>query len=477
MNLTRFLIPVLGLLVNHAALSAKEFNSTDKPNVLLICVDDLRPELNCFGKSYIHSPNIDRLASNGRAFTRHFVNAPSCGPSRYTLLTGLYGPAGNDALFRRRDRLAKDEEVAPSMPEWFRENGYTTVSVGKISHHPGGLGGPDWNDPTNVEMPNAWDRHLMVSGAWKHPRGIMHGLANGEIRGNPSKMDVYQAVDGEDTTYPDGLITESAISQLEELTGDSNKPFFLAVGFIRPHLPFGAPKRYLDLYTDVELPPIPHKEKPDWKSTWHKSNEFMKYNNWDRDPREDSEHAEQVRLHYAASVSYIDAQIGNLLQKLEATGQAENTIIVLWGDHGWHLGERAIWGKHSLFEESLHAPLIIAYPEMPDQGIQSPAIVETVDIFPTLCELSGLSVPNWAHGVTLVPQLTKPETVGHTALGYGPGATIRDDQFRLIRQSDGTIELYEFEGISRVHAKRPNTPEIIDPLIKELNRKLAIRSH
>jgi iduronate 2-sulfatase len=177
----------------------------NKKNILLICIDDLRPELASFGATYIHSPNIDRLAKQGRVFQNHYVNAPSCGPSRFTMLTGTYGPPQNDALFLRSEKMSKNiGSFHKSMPEWFRANGYTTVSVGKVSHHPGGRGGRDWNDENVIEMPNAWDRHLMPVAEWKHPRGAMHGLANGEIRGNNVKMDVFQAVDGADTQYPDG---------------------------------------------------------------------------------------------------------------------------------------------------------------------------------------------------------------------------------------------------------------------------------
>jgi iduronate 2-sulfatase len=182
-------------------------------NVLLICIDDLRPELNSFGASYIKSPNIDRLALAGRSFFSHYVNAPSCGPSRCTLLTGRYGATGNNALFKRAEKIANNQEgIPPSMPEWFRQNGYTTVSVGKVSHHPGGRGGDDWNDSTIIEIPNAWDKHLMPVAEWEHPRGMMHGLANGEIRVKGGEMDVYQSVDGPDTTYPDGLIVNEALN-------------------------------------------------------------------------------------------------------------------------------------------------------------------------------------------------------------------------------------------------------------------------
>ena len=156
------------------------------------------------------------------------------------MLTGNYTPRGNSALFERAAQFKK-REVAPSLPAYFREQGYTTVSVGKVSHHPGGNGGPDWNDETKLEMPESWDRHLLPAGPWQHPRGWMHGLANGEIREDDKKMDVYQSTAGEDSIYPDGVMIPVAIDQLQDLAKEE-KPFFLAVGILRPHLPFGAPK-------------------------------------------------------------------------------------------------------------------------------------------------------------------------------------------------------------------------------------------
>ena len=421
-------LPVLSLgLISLTSVAAQQ------PNVLLICIDDLRPELKCFGADYIHSPNIDRIAAQGRAFNQHYTNAPTCGASRYTLLTGRYGSAGNNALFQRAKDLKKSSNsITPSMPEWFRQHGYTTVSVGKVSHHPGGRGGANWDDATQIEMPGAWDRHLMPSGAWQHPRGIMHGLANGNIREKSNEHNLLEAFDGDDSSYPDGLITTEALEQLSQLA-EANKPFFLAVGLIRPHLPFGAPKKYLDLYKDVELPPIPHPQKPSHKTTWHGSGEFMQYNNWQRDPRTDPEFADNVRRHYAACVSYADAQVGKLLEQLESTGQADNTIILVWGDHGWHLGEHSVWGKHTLFEESLHSPLIVYTPDMPQPGQQSAAIVETVDIFPTLCDLAALDTPGFTVGSSLLPQIQDPQSAGHSAIAYtGRAQTIRTENYRLI---------------------------------------------
>lgn len=456
------------LVVITTSLAAAE-----RPNVLLLCIDDLRPELACFGADYVKSPNIDRLAATGRAFHRHYVQAPTCGASRYTLLTGRYGSSGNGALFARATRLKETpDDVPPSLPAWFRKHGYTTVSVGKVSHHPGGRGGPDWDDDAMPEMPASWDRHLMPTGAWKHPRGAMHGLARGEIRGNAARMDVLQAAAGPDTIYPDGLTTETALEQLTELAQNNERPFFLAVGIIRPHLPFGAPARYHEPYRDIELPPTPHPRKPDGRTTWHRSGEFMKYNRWNRNPNTDAEFAIEVRKAYAACVTYADAQVGRLLKQLEDTGAAGNTIIVLWGDHGWHLGEHAIWGKHALFEESLRSPLIVKYRGLPRPGQPSSSLVETLDLFPTLCDLAGLVTPDFVDGVSLRPQLEAPEAPGHPAISYARARTIRTDTHRLIVHRDDHVELYDHTSEAK---ETRNVAEENPDLVRELRAKLEKR--
>jgi iduronate 2-sulfatase len=469
--MNRVLQLVVFLLIARSLSAAQP-----QPNVLLICVDDLRPELACFGASYIQSPNIDRLAATGRAFQRHYVQAPTCGASRFTLLTGRLGGAGNNALFAMARLLNKDaSSVPPSMPAWFRKNGYTTVSIGKVSHHPGGRGGPDWDDEAQPEMPNSWDRHLLPAGAWLHPRGWMHGLANGEIRSDATKMDVFQSVDGPDTTYPDGVAVDESLKQLGQLATDKQKPFFLAVGILRPHLPFGAPAKYLEPYRHVQLPPIPHPQKPAGKTTWHNSAEFMKYNRWDRNPNTDAAFAIEVRKHYAACVSYADAQVGRIMKQLEDSGAAKNTIVVLWGDHGWHLGEHAIWGKHALFEESLRSPLIIRHPDIKHPGHASQSVVETLDVFPTLCELAGLPKPEFAQGVSLRPLLNNPEAAGHPAISYTDSArTIRNATHRLIAHKDGFVELYDHTTPTgeTVNVAKEN-PETVTRLQAQLQARLG----
>ncbi|QDU61435.1 Arylsulfatase [Planctomycetes bacterium Pan216] len=456
---------------------AKSTDGSPRPNVLLLCVDDLRPELGCFGASHIKSPNIDRLAKTGRAFSRHYVQAPTCGASRYTLLTGQYGGASNNALFQRAKLLeTSPESVSPSMPAWFRQHGYTTVSVGKVSHHPGGRGGADWDDSSKPEMPKSWTRHLMPTGPWKHPRGAMHGLAHGEIRTKADKMDVFQSTEGADDVYPDGLTVKEAIAQLDQLAADK-RPFFLAVGIIRPHLPFGSPAKYLADYTDAELPKVAHPRKPEGKTTWHGSGEFMKYNRWGRDPNEDAAFSEDVRKHYSACVTYADTLIGQLLAKLDQLGLAKETIVVLWGDHGWHLGEHAVWGKHTLFEESLRSPLIISYQGLSQPGATSAAVVESLDLFPTLCELTGVETPDDVTGTSLRPMLDDPGTAGHFAYAYKNNAsTVRTPTHRLIVHKNGHAELYDHtspEKETRNIAK--DHPELVAKLTKQLEQRLASR--
>ncbi len=443
------------------------------PNVLLICIDDLRPELACFGASYIKSPNIDKLAAAGRAFHSHYVQAPTCGASRYALLTGLYGGRSNGALFQRASRLAKDAKAAPpSMPAWFRSRGYTTVSVGKVSHHPGGRGGKNWDDKTKPEMPDSWDRHLLPAGAWQHPRGWMHGLANGEIRKKAGKMAVMQSTEGPDSIYPDGISVDEALKQLGELA-DEKKPFFLAVGILRPHLPFGAPAKYMEPYAKAELPETAHPKKPEGKTTWHRSGEFMKYKRWNKNPNEDADFALSVRKHYAACVSYADAQVGRIMQMLKATGRDKNTIVVLWGDHGWHLGEHAVWGKHTLFEESLRSPLIISYPGMKSPGVASKSTVETLDLFPTLCDLAGLPEPKFAAGVSLKSILEDPAAAGHPAISYhGKAQTIRTATHRLILHKSGYVELYDHDSED---GETKNIAEANPELVAELKKQLLAR--
>ena len=459
--------PLLHLCLVCAALAAPR-------NVLFIAVDDLRPWVGAYGADFMQTPHMDAFASTGRLFERHYVQAPTCGASRYTLLTGQFGDDGNGALLQRGRQLSSDPTAhSPSLPAWFRQHGYKTVAVGKVSHHPGGLAGENWLDPKEVELPAAWDRSYMPSGPWLHPKGAMHGLANGQIRKDAGDMDVFESFDGSDMAYPDGWTTEAALAELNSLSA-AEQPFFLAVGIIRPHLPFGAPSDYLDQYADTVLPPIPHPDKPEGLSTWHESREFMKYNRWGRNPNTDPEFAEAVRRHYAASVSYADAQVGRILEQLKTLGLDENTVVVLWGDHGWHLGEHAIWGKHALFEESLHAPLIIRAPGMTRPGCSTAGIASTVDLYPTLCELADLSLPSALDGSSLRGQLENPGTPGRSAVSYfGGRVSLRTETHRLIiHEKTGEAELYDHSSPeNETRNLAADQPELVQQLATELHHR------
>ena len=448
----------------------------EKPNILLICVDDLRPELKSFGAQYIHSPAMDSLAASGRAFTQHYVQAPTCGASRYVLLTGKYGVKsglrGNNALADS----AKDADKEPhSMPRYFRENGYRTVAIGKVSHYPGGLGGEDWNDPEKPEVPGGWDISLMPTEPWGTPRKAMHSYAGGKTR-ERGVTPANEHVEGDDLTYTDGWITRESLKQMDELSA-KEEPFFLAVGIMKPHLPFACPKKYLDLYEGVELPPISHPEKPEGLSTWHGSGELLgQYNTAGRDPRTDPAYADELRRSYAACVSYADAQVAQLLERLDKLGLAENTIVILWGDHGWHLGEHSVFGKHTLFEESLLAPLVIRAPGMKSPGFATGSMVETADLYPTLCELTGLQTPEGLSGKSLVDNLANPAAPGRPAISYsGKAETIRTDTHRLVRHhlKDGlAFELYDH---SAADGETTNLAEEEPALVAELDGMLDER--
>ena len=468
------LLVVLAGLLPPAAAAAEP--AATRPNVLLVCVDDLRPELASFGRGYVSSPNIDALAARGRPFLRHYVQAPTCGASRAALLTGRYGAAHNGALFDHAEAGPAAEAETPSLPGWFRRNGYAAVSVGKVSHHPGGLGGPDWNDPDAVEMPGAWDRSLQPTGPWEHPRGVMHGLAHGHTRSDASPSPVYEAAEGGDDAYPDGLITEAALAEIRGLAATPEKPFLLAVGLIRPHLPFGAPKKYLDRYDGVELPPIENADRPTGRTTWHGSAEFRRYDRFGGDPDADAGFADELRRHHAACVSYADAQVGRLVAGLEASGVAENTVIVLWGDHGFHLGEQAVWGKHTLFEASLRSPLIVVAPPVRAPGTPTEAVVETIDLFPTLCALAGLAAPAGLHGASLLPQLADPAAAGGDAVSYRKDAqTLRTPTHRLVVHEDGHRELYDLRSATgEMHNLAEAEPRLADELAARLSDRLAV---
>lgn len=389
----------LSLSIHFSSAQEKSIEKK-RPNVLLICIDDLRPELPSFGKDYIKAPHMEQLFSEGRLFKRHYVQAPTCGISRLALLTGTY-PEGTN--LSNASITKHDHTRLPTFPAHFRENGYFTAAVGKVSHYPGNLGGQNWADTNRKEIPNAWGSSLQSNGEWQHAQGLMHGYDNGAPR-DRGNSPIYEA---KDARYPDDAIMDGFALQLKAVS-QQKKPWLLAVGLLRPHLPFACHTRHLEIYKDVSLPEIPANKKPAEGEFWHNSRELNQYNK-DQNPLKNPEHAEAMRKHYAACISSSDEHVGSILEQLKEAKLDDNTIIVLWSDHGWHLGEQHIWGKHSPYAVALHSPLCIKLPKTITAGIvgiASDQVVETVDIYPTLCDLTDIKKPAHLAGNSLINILT-----------------------------------------------------------------------
>lgn len=400
-------------------------NSAERPNVLFIAVDDLRPELGCYGKQHMHSPNIDRLAKSGVLFERAYCMVPTCGASRASLMTGIR-PARN----RFVSYLTVAEKDAPEITTFnthFKNNGYYTGSLGKVFHNPKD-NAEGWSEP-------AW----RTKGIPRYRRPENHDLyEKRQKQGSRKRGPAWESADVEDNAYADGVMTERAIADLNRLNKKS-EPFFLAVGFLKPHLPFIAPKKYWDMYDheQIQLPDNYHVPTDAPKESIHTSGELRRYAGIPSTGPVSDEAARNLIHGYYACVSYTDALIGKLLNELDRLKLSENTVVVLWGDHGWNLGEHTLWCKHSCYETSMQIPLIVRAPGI--EGDQRrPNLVESIDLYPTLCELSGLPLPNHLRGQSLVALMTDRDAAWKSAAvgRFENGDTIRTDAFRFTEYTD-----------------------------------------
>ncbi|HUG17872.1 MAG TPA: sulfatase [Planctomycetaceae bacterium] len=407
----------LPILLFAAIVSAEQ---TTRPNVLFIAVDDLRPELKCYGKQHIHSPNIDRLAQSGVLFERAYCMVPTCGASRASMMSGIR-PARN----RFVSYLAwaeKDARGITTMNMQFKQNGYYTVSLGKIFHHPTD-NAEGWSEP-----------------AWR-PKGVPwyrrpENVALHEQRQQQAarkRGPAWESADVPDDAYADGVLVNRALEDLKRLKSD-DRPFFLAVGFFKPHLPFIAPQKYWDLYDhdQIQLPDnySPPQDAP--QESIHNSGELRAYAGIPASGPVSEETARNLIHGYYACVSYTDAQIGKLLDELDRLELTDNTIVVLWGDHGWNLGEHTLWCKHSCYETSMQIPLIVRSPGV-KAGERRSQLIESIDLYPTLCELAGLPLPEHLAGRSFVELMQNPDADWKTAAvgRFQNGDTIRTDRFRF----------------------------------------------
>ena len=466
-------IALLSVSSSHASSYAAE-----RTNVLFIAIDDLRCDLGYFGIPHAKTPQLDAFARTSRVFTHHYVQVPTCGASRCALLRGRYPTVASQV---NNGGIAQTHAQwgTQSLPTTFRNAGYRTLALGKIMHHPGGLTGKAWADGPE-EMPGAWERSWVPNSPWKTPEAMMHGYANGVAR-RPGVSRPMEAHDGPDEAYPDAWIAAEAIATLQELAKDK-EPWFFGVGFFKPHLPFAAPKRWHDMHSQ-SVPGLDAivAAKPSWPSSWHSSGEFRgNYGHESRrDPSTDAEYAQIMREAYASCVSYMDAQVGRVLHELQRLDLDDNTIVVVWSDHGFLLGEHAIWGKHCLYENALRSPLMIRQPGLPAPGGISNAIVETVDLFPTLTALCELNAPEDLDGVSLVPQINDPKAP-HKKPAYafwtGGQRSVRTDRYRLITKpregNDGPqVELFDYESDPNETNNHAETqPDIVAELLKQLDQ-------
>lgn len=399
----------------------KASNENLRPNILFISIDDLRPELGSYGSEIAISPNIDNLASQGLQFNNAYCQQSICGPSRASVLTGIRPETSG--VFHNYIKFREATPDVITLPQYFKQNGYETVYTGKIFHH------GDKDDELSWSRLPAFDSldHLpkpvgfALKGnieARKKVRKEMFAKYGDVARFGLASGVAYESADVSDNTYLDGYNTTLAIATMKEMA-KNDKPFFIGLGFNKPHLNWVAPKRYWDLYHRKKIKISMQTEAPVNAAAMglHPSFELRARSNIPKKGEINDELSITLKHAYLACVSYIDAQIGKMISALEKEGLRENTIIIVWSDHGFHLGEMGIWGKATNYEIATRVPLIIWTPNMPksSKGKTTNALVELVDIYPTLADLSGFEIPKHTEGKSFKPLIENPDLVWKNA--------------------------------------------------------------
>jgi uncharacterized sulfatase len=454
-NPSRFTLALVALSLTAGAVDAAEKVPSGKPNVLFIAVDDLNNHLGCYGNKVVQSPNIDRLAKRAVRFDRAYCQFPLCSPSRVSLLTGLR-PDQTRIFDLSTDFRKQTITNVVTLPQLFRQNGYFVGRVGKMYHYgvPAQIGTPGLDDPVS------WDVAINPRGRDRDEEGKVTNLNTNANRRNPNAPKTnappalgaalaWYASEGKDEEFTDAKVAAETIRLLEDF---KDRPFFIGCGFYRPHVPWIVPKKYFDLYPleEIQVPKMPNDDRDDKPAPafWVKPPNYA---------RTEDELRQAKRAYYAA-ITYMDAQLGKVLDALDRLKLWDNTIVVLWGDHGWHLGEHGCWQKQSLFEESARVPLLISAPGQKARGKTSARIVETVDLFPTIIDYAGLPAPHKLAGTSLRPLLDRPtlawDRPAYTQTRRGGtnnffmGRSVRTDRWRYTEWADGRkgTELYDHKN-------------------------------
>lgn len=468
----------LTLILTLAASAGSRVSAA--PNVLVILSDDLNTGLGCYGHPQVKSPNIDRLASRGVRFERAYCQFPLCNPSRSSFMTGMRpdttGVLDNAAVFRAR------HPGVVTMPQLFRKNGYFAARVGKIYHY----GVPNQIGTSGLDDPPSWETFVNPKGRDVDDEAKIFSIKPGSGFGATLS---WLAADGADAEQTDARGAEAAVRLLEQ---NKDRPFFLAVGFYRPHTPYVAPKKYFDMYPldSIKVVSAPGRDGVPAPA--------LTVNPPDYGISDDLKR-QAIRAYYA-STTFMDAQVGTVLDALDRLNLAEKTVVVFWSDHGYHLGEHGLWQKQSLFEESTHVPLVFAGPGVKAAGKSSPRVVELIDVYPTLADLCGLAAPAHLEGKSLKPLLDDPAgawsrpALTQVRRGGGnasskaqakakkagqapayPGYSVRTDRYRYTEWDGGRLgrQLYDHRtDPDELHnlADDPKMAEVVADMKRELKK-------
>jgi iduronate 2-sulfatase len=452
MRLSPLLAPLI-LLANalHAA----------PPNVLFVCVDDLKPALGCYGDQLASTPNLDRLAARGLLFEQAYCNQAVCSPSRNALLTGLRPQT--IGIYDLGTNFRKAVPHIVTLPQAFKENGYRVEGLGKIFH----VGHGNTNDAASWSVPH-WKSDVVsyVLPESKAKQGLTReeALFSNKSAKNLPRGAAYESADVADNVYPDGAVADEAIRRLQAAKNRS-EPFFLAVGFVKPHLPFCAPKKYWDRFDPAKFPLAARQTAPDGAPEYapQASGELRQYKDMPENGPIPAEVQRKLIHGYYAATSYMDAQLGRLLDELDRLDLSGNTIVVLWGDHGWHLGDHGMFCKHTNYEQAARIPLIVVAPGVSRPGTRTKSLTESVDVFPMLRELAGLKgLDQPADGQSVVPTLREPTVLQKEAVFHAYprsptgrqliGRAVRTARHRLVEWKQpgkpadtADLELYDYE--------------------------------
>jgi len=500
----------LMLCLAAVGLARAADSSPARPNVLFIAVDDLRPEFGAYGADYIKSPNLDRLAKSGITFQRAYCQQAVCSPTRTSILTGTRPDTNKVWDLETHFRVALPNVV--TLGQHFKNHGYFVQGMGKIYH--GSLDdAPSWSVPwgtpkadtyalpENVKL-NARRYGVDPDGA-NNPEAKAKGKGKAKAAASaaptipdsmPARKNIrgpaFESADVPDNFFQDGKVAELAVSTLQDMS-KKKEPFFLAVGFVKPHLPFVAPKKYWDLYDPAKIELAPNKFRPKDAPDYSilPGGELRNYHGIPEGSVPD-DLARQLKHGYYASISYMDAQVGKLLDELDRLDLRKNTIIVLWGDHGWKLGEHDAWCKHTTTENDTNTALLLSVPGMQHAGAKTKSIVEFVDIYPTLVEFAGLPLPSHLEGMSFKPVVENPtrpwktaafsqypRNAGRSGTGALMGYSMRTERYRLtvwVDRGDHTkvdaIELYDHQLDPQENfnvAKAPANGELVEQLMAQ----------